>query len=86
MVAKTIIGDHPEAAIAREAADAGLTVAELADSTLYLCGTSENVCQRLGQWRDEAGISYVSLFDPGEDQITYLAEQVIPELVGPIGP
>ena len=83
MVAKTIIGDHPEAAIAREAADAGLTVAELADSTLYLCGTSEDVCQRLGQWRDEAGISYVSLFDPGEEQITYLAERVIPALVGP---
>src|ERR1700733_5056760 len=41
MVAKTIIGDHPGAAITREAAGAGLTVAELADSTLYLCGISE---------------------------------------------
>jgi hypothetical protein len=82
MVAKTIVGDHPEAAIAREAADAELTVAELADSTLYLCGASEDVCHRLGQWREEAGISYVSLFDPGEEQIAYLAERVVPTLVG----
>ena len=86
MVAKTIIGDRPEAAIAREAADAGLTVAELPDSTLYLCGRSEDVCQRLGQWRDEVGISYVSLFDPGEEQITSLAERVLPELSGAAGP
>jgi hypothetical protein len=49
---------------------------------LYLRGTSEDVCQRLGQWRDEAGISYVSLFDPGEEQIAYVAERVIPALVG----
>jgi hypothetical protein len=40
------------------------------------------VCQRLDQWREEAGISYVSIFDPGEEQIAYLAERVLPELVG----
>jgi hypothetical protein len=63
-----------------------VTVAELSDSTLYLCGTSEDVCQRLDQWRQEAGISYVSIFDPGEEQIAYLAERVLPELVGPARP
>jgi hypothetical protein len=44
------------------------------------------VCQRLDQWREEAGISYVSIFDPGEEQIAYLAERVLPELVGTARP
>ena len=72
--------------MAQEAADAGLTVAELSDSTLYLCGTSEDVCQRLDHWREKVGIFYVSLFDPGEEQITYLAERVLPALAGPARP
>jgi alkanesulfonate monooxygenase SsuD/methylene tetrahydromethanopterin reductase-like flavin-dependent oxidoreductase (luciferase family) len=80
MVATTVVGDEPEAAIAREAAAAGLSVADLSDSTLYLCGRAEEVCDRLRHWRDVAGISYVSLFDPGEEQITYLAERVLPAL------
>ncbi|MGP0029544.1 MAG: LLM class flavin-dependent oxidoreductase [Acidimicrobiales bacterium] len=78
MVATTIVGDRPQAAIAREAASAGLPAGALADSTLYLCGTAEEVCHRLDHWRQEIGITYVSLFDPGEEQITYLAERVLP--------
>jgi probable F420-dependent oxidoreductase len=80
MVATTVVGDDPEAAIAREAAAAGVPVADVSDSTLYLCGRADEVCERLRHWRDVAGISYVSLFDPGEEQITYLAERVLPAL------
>jgi alkanesulfonate monooxygenase SsuD/methylene tetrahydromethanopterin reductase-like flavin-dependent oxidoreductase (luciferase family) len=82
MPAKTIVGDHPTAAMAREAAVSGLSVAYRSDATLYLCGTAEEVCQRLRRWQEEAGISSVSLYDPGEEQIAYLAERVLPELVG----
>jgi alkanesulfonate monooxygenase SsuD/methylene tetrahydromethanopterin reductase-like flavin-dependent oxidoreductase (luciferase family) len=80
MVATTVVGDQPGPAVARAASDSGLRVADLADSTLYLCGTADDVCQRLDLWREETGISYVSLFDPGEEQITYLAERVLPRL------
>jgi hypothetical protein len=41
------------------------------------------VRDRLRRWQEETGISYVSLFDPGEEQITYLAERVLPVLGGP---
>ncbi len=80
MVAQTIVGDRPGAAIAQETEASGLTPAELLDSTLYLCGTAGEVCDQLRYWRDETGISYVSLFDPGEEQITYLGERVLPTL------
>ena len=82
MVAKTIVGEHPNAAIAQEAVTSGLTPVELLGSTLYLCGTAEEVCDRLRHWRAETGISYISLFDPGEEQISYLGEHVLPVLLG----
>jgi probable F420-dependent oxidoreductase len=80
MVAKTIVGDDPGVAIAREAAASGLAVPDLLDSTLYLCGTADDVCQRLRHWQEETGITHVSLFDPGETQIAYLADRVLPLL------
>jgi probable F420-dependent oxidoreductase len=82
MVAKIIVGDHPQAAITQEAAANGMAAADLSDSTLYLCGQAEEVSDRLLQWREASGISYLSLFDPGEEQITYLAERVLPALAG----
>jgi hypothetical protein len=54
----------------------------MADSSLYLCGTGGQVRDRLRHWREQTGISYFSLFDPGEEQIEYLAEQVVGQLSG----
>jgi probable F420-dependent oxidoreductase len=82
MVAKVIVGADPRARIAQEAADTGITPAQMADSTLYLCGTGPEVCDRLQRWRQEIGISYLSLFDPGDEQIEYFAEQVAGRLGG----
>jgi probable F420-dependent oxidoreductase len=80
MVFKVIVGDDPRSAILREAETSGVPLDAMVDSTLYLCGTGDEVCDQLRRWRDQAGISYVSLFDPGEDQVTYLAERVVAPL------
>jgi probable F420-dependent oxidoreductase len=77
MVARVVVGDDPGAAVARALADDGADPRAAAESTLYLCGTGDEVRARLRRWRDEAGISYVSLFDPGDEQIDWLAEHVV---------
>ncbi|HEX3839321.1 MAG TPA: TIGR03621 family F420-dependent LLM class oxidoreductase [Acidimicrobiales bacterium] len=82
MVPKVIVGDDPGPRIAAEATETGITPAQMADSTLYLCGTGPEVYDRLQRWRQAIGISYVSLFDPGEDQIEYFAEKVADRLIG----
>ena len=81
MVAKTIVGDDVGTAVAREAAQSGVPPDALRDSTLYLVGTGAQARARVERWRDEVGIAYVSLFDPGEDQIELIADA----LVGPLG-
>jgi hypothetical protein len=43
---------------------------------LYPCGTGEGVCTKIERWREIVGISYASSFDPGEEQIEYLEENV----------
>lgn len=80
MVFRVIVGDDPSAAIAAEAADTGISPEQMTDSSLYLCGTGSEVCDRLIDWRTRTGISYFSLFDPGEEQIEYLAEHVVQPL------
>ena len=82
MVAKVIVGSDPGARISQEASDTGITPAQMADSTLYLCGTGVEICDRLQRWRQEIGISYFSLFDPGDEQVEYFAEQVGAKLGG----
>ncbi len=82
MVANVVVGDHPEPAVARALADAGVDPRLAAESTLYLCGTADQVRSQLRRWRSEAGISYVSLFDPGDEQIEWLADQVVGPLAG----
>jgi alkanesulfonate monooxygenase SsuD/methylene tetrahydromethanopterin reductase-like flavin-dependent oxidoreductase (luciferase family) len=76
MVANVIVGADPGPRITQEASDTGITPAQMTDSTLYLCGTGPEVCDRLQRWRQEIGLSYLSLFDPGDDQLEYFAEQV----------
>ncbi len=77
MVARVIVGDDPGDAVARALAADGADPRAAAESTLYLCGTADEVRTRLRRWRADAGISYVSLFDPGDEQIEWLAEHVV---------
>src|SRR2546421_6763133 len=77
MVPTIIAGDDVGAAVATEAATSGITVDEIDGSCLYLCGSGPELCDQLRHWRERTGISYISLFDPGEDQIAYLAEHVV---------
>jgi hypothetical protein len=77
MVARTVIGDDIEATLAEEASANGATPEQLADSTLFLLGTGGEARDRLCSWREGTGISYVSFFEPGEEQIVRLAEDVV---------
>ncbi len=81
LVTTTIVGDDVGPAMAKATEDTGVPASVLAESTLALMGTGEQVCERLREWHSRAGVSYVSLFDPGEEQIEYLAAEV----VGPLG-
>ncbi len=81
LVTTTVVGDNVGSAIAKAAADAGVPAATLAESTLALMGTGAEVRDRLREWRSRAGVTYVSLFDPGDEQVEYLAAEV----VGPLG-
>jgi probable F420-dependent oxidoreductase len=81
MVARTIVGDDIGPALAREAATTGVEPAAMTGSTLYLVGSAAEARDRLVHWRDRTGISYVSLFDLDEEQIRFVAE----ELIGPLG-
>jgi hypothetical protein len=82
MVANVIVGADPGPRISQEVADTGITPARMADSTLYLCGTGPEIYDRLQRWRQEIGLSYISLFDPGDDQVEYFAEEVGARLGG----
>jgi alkanesulfonate monooxygenase SsuD/methylene tetrahydromethanopterin reductase-like flavin-dependent oxidoreductase (luciferase family) len=82
MVAKVIVGADPGPRISQESTDTGITPAQMDDSTLYLCGTGPEICDRLQRWRQEIGLSYISLFDPGDEQVEYFAEQVAAKLGG----
>jgi alkanesulfonate monooxygenase SsuD/methylene tetrahydromethanopterin reductase-like flavin-dependent oxidoreductase (luciferase family) len=82
MVVKVIVGDDPHSAVESEAAASGVTPEQLSDSSLYLCGTGDEVRDHLDHWREQTGISYFSLFDPGDEQIEYLAEHVVGPLSG----
>ena len=63
------------------ARDNGVAVSDLRDSTLFLTGTGPEVRDRLLEYRDRIGLTYFSLFDPGDDQVEYLAEHVVDPLV-----
>ncbi|MCC5953451.1 MAG: TIGR03621 family F420-dependent LLM class oxidoreductase [Acidimicrobiia bacterium] len=76
----TAVGDHPGPAIAAAAAEVGVDAAALRDSSFHLVGTADEVVEHLHRWRERTGISYVSLFDPGDEQVAYLAERVLPAL------
>ena len=77
LVTTTVVGDNVGPAIAQASADAGVPAATLAESTLALMGTGADVRERLREWRSRAGVTYVSLFDPGDQQIEYLAAEVV---------
>jgi hypothetical protein len=78
---RTVVGDDGGAALAKESADTDVPGSAMEDSTLFLTGTGSEVRDRLRHWQDRAGITCVSLFDPGEGQIEYLAEEAVAPLV-----
>ncbi len=80
MVARTIVGDDTAAAVRREAETTGVSARAMADSTLYLVGNGAEVRAQLLRWRERTGITYVSFFDPGEEQIEYLAHEIVAPL------
>jgi probable F420-dependent oxidoreductase len=82
MVPRVIVGADVRRRIESETADTGITAVEMAASFLYLCGSGEDVCTKVERWRDTVGVSYISLFDPGEEQIEYLCENVMRPLSG----
>jgi alkanesulfonate monooxygenase SsuD/methylene tetrahydromethanopterin reductase-like flavin-dependent oxidoreductase (luciferase family) len=82
MVVRTIVGDDIAAEVARESDETGVPAREMMDSTLYLVGNGAQVRDELQRWRQSTGISYVSFFDPGDEQIEYLANEVVAPLNG----
>jgi hypothetical protein len=53
------------------------------DSSLYLTGSGPQIRDRLRDWQAQTGLSYIAIFDPGDDQIEYLAEEVVAPLRDP---
>ena len=82
MVVRTFVGDDVADAVGRESAATGMAAEAMASSTLYLLGTGAEVRETLRRWCHDIGISYVSLFDPGDEQIEYLAAEVVAPLGG----
>lgn len=80
MVVRTIVGDQVGDAIAKESKDTDVLVKSMENSSLYLTGTGAQVRDRLRHWQAQTGLSYISIFDPGEDQVEYLAEEVLAPL------
>lgn len=79
------IGDGDDLAARREtlARANGITPADLTDSSFFLTGTAAEIRARLLAYRERAGITYISLFDPGEEQIETFAAEVIAPLAPP---
>jgi probable F420-dependent oxidoreductase len=80
MVVRTIVGDDVDDAIAQESADTGVAVTAMEDSSLYLTGSGPQVRERLRKWHASTGLSYISIFDPGDEQVDYLAKEVVAPL------
>ncbi|TMA46089.1 MAG: LLM class flavin-dependent oxidoreductase [Deltaproteobacteria bacterium] len=77
MVFRLAVGADAAARRDALARDNGVAVADLGDSTLFLTGAGPEVRDRLLEYRDRVGLTYFSLFDPGDDQIEYFAEHVV---------
>ena len=80
MVFRLAVGADAAARRDALARDNGVAVADLGDSTLFLTGTGPEVRDRLLEYRDRVGLTYFSLFDPGDDQIEEAAATVAPRL------
>lgn len=80
MVVRTIVGDDVDDAVAQESADTDVPVTSMEDSSLYLTGSGPQIRDRLRNWQARTGLSYISIFDPGDDQVEYLAKEVVAPL------
>jgi alkanesulfonate monooxygenase SsuD/methylene tetrahydromethanopterin reductase-like flavin-dependent oxidoreductase (luciferase family) len=50
-------------------------------STLFLIGRAAEIRERLDEYRRRVGLTYFSLFEPGDEQVEHLAEHVVRPLV-----
>ena len=80
IVVRPIVSGDVAAAVKRESDETGVTARAMMDSTLYLIGNGAEVRDELQRWRQCTGTSYVSLFDPGDERIDYLAHEVVAPL------
>jgi F420-dependent oxidoreductase-like protein len=81
-VGHTIAVGRTDAEVAERALTIGRNAADQQDNPVF--GTVSQVVDRLGQWRERAGISrvYLQLLDIGDlDQIELIAAEVAPQLV-----
>jgi alkanesulfonate monooxygenase SsuD/methylene tetrahydromethanopterin reductase-like flavin-dependent oxidoreductase (luciferase family) len=77
LVTTMVVGDHVGTSVDKLSGEAGVDAATLTNSTLALVGTGAEVRDRLQDWQRRAGVSYVSFFDPGDEQVEYLANEVV---------
>ena len=82
MVYRTAIADDPGPDRAHLAEQEGVPVAATTESSLFLTGTPDEVRQRVQERRERSGISYYSLFDPGEETIEVVARELVAPLAG----
>jgi probable F420-dependent oxidoreductase len=85
MVFGLAVGADPTARREALARENGVAESDLRDSTLFLTGTGPEVCDRLMAYRERVGLTYFALFDPGDEQIEYLAEHVVRPLSSATG-
>ena len=80
MVMATAITDGSDGARAAVAQEQGVDPAATIDSSLFLVGSPVEVRDRLLARRERYGLTYYSLFDPGDDQLERIAAELIEPL------
>lgn len=80
MVMATAITDGSAAARAAVAEQQGVAPEATLDSSLFLVGSPAEVRDRLLARRERYGLTYYSLFDPGDDQLERIAAELIEPL------
>ena len=81
MVFKPAVGSDASVRRAAIARQVGVAESELDDSTLFLIGRAAEIRERLDEYRRRVGLTYFSLFEPGDEQVEHLAEHVVRPLV-----
>lgn len=80
MVMATAITDGSDAARAVVADQQGVAPEATRDSSLFLVGSPDEVRETVLTRRERYGLTYYSLFDPGDDQLERIAAELIDRL------